>query len=114
MLGWGTGIFPSHPVDFFRSDKDSCDGGFNTPGYNNPAYDDLANQFEGAKTVAEAIVISNQMEEILFEDLPYVVLFNPPVLEVFRSDSIELPFTEVLDGLADACTGCPGTVKKTS
>ena len=114
MLGWSLSIYPDQGVDFFHSRNDTCEGGYNTPGYNNPAYDDLANQFEGAKTVAEAIVISNQMEEILFEDLPYVVLFNPPVLEVFRSDSIELPFTEVLDGLADACTGCPGTVKKTS
>ena len=107
MLGWGTGIFPSHPVDFFRSDKDSCDGGFNTPGYNNPAFDEVANKFEAAKTVDEAIALSNQMEKILYDDLPYVVLFNPPVLEVYRSDSITLPFTEVLGGIADACSGCP-------
>ena len=112
MLGWGTGIFPSHPVDFFRSDKDSCDGGFNTPGYNNPAFDEVANKFEAAKTVDEAIALSNQMEKILYDDLPYVVLFNPPVLEVYRSDSITLPFTEVLGGIADACSGCPSTVKK--
>ena len=52
------------------------------------------------------------MEKILYDDLPYVVLFNPPVLEVYRSDSITLPFTEVLGGIADACSGCPSTVKK--
>ena len=42
------------------------------------------------------------MEAILFEDLPYLVLFNPPVLEVYRGDSVVYPFTDVLGGLTDA------------
>ena len=51
---------------------------------------------------------------ILFEDLPYLVLFNPPVLEVYRGDSVEFPFTDVLSGLTSACNGCPGVVKTKS
>jgi|TARA_E500000331_G_C17242391_1_gene707566 peptide/nickel transport system substrate-binding protein len=112
MLGWGTGIFPDHTVEFFKSDKDSCDGGFNTPGFSNAEFDAFANQFEAAKTLEEAVAASNAMEKILYDELPYVVLFNPPVLEVYRSDSISLPFTDVLGGITDACSGCPGTVKK--
>ena len=50
------------------------------------------------------------MEAILFEDLPYLVLFNPPVLEVYRGDSVVYPFTDVLGGLTDACEGCASTV----
>ncbi len=114
MLGWGTGIFPDHTVEFFKSDKDSCDGGFNTPGFNNAEFDEYANQFEAAKTLSEAVAASNAMEKILYDELPYVVLFNPPVLEVYRSDSISLPFTDVLGGITDACTGCADTVKKQS
>ena len=114
MLGWGVGIYPDSAVTFFHSRNDSCNGGYNTPGYNNPEFDAVADKFEAAKTVAEAITLSNQMEAILFEDLPYLVLFNPPVLEVYRGDSVEYPFTDVLGGLTDACEGCPGVVKTKS
>ncbi len=110
MLGWGVGIYPDSAVTFFHSRNDSCNGGYNTPGYNNPEFDAVADKFEAAKTVAEAITLSNQMEAILFEDLPYLVLFNPPVLEVYRGDSVVYPFTDVLGGLTDACEGCASTV----
>ena len=50
------------------------------------------------------------MEAILFEDLPYLVLFNPPVLEVYRGDKVTYPFTDVLGGLTDSCEGCASTV----
>ncbi len=49
------------------------------------------------------------MEAILFDDLPYLVLFTPPVIEAYRSN-IEFPFTEVLDGLSNL-TALPGSVK---
>ena len=52
------------------------------------------------------------MEAILYEDLPYLVLFNPPVLEVFRGDSVDYPFTDVLGGLVDACASCASIVAK--
>ena len=110
MLGWGVGIYPDSAVTFFHSRNDSCDGGYNTPGYNNPEFDAVADKFEAAKTVSEAILLSNQMEAILFEDLPYLVLFNPPVLEVYRGDKVTYPFTDVLGGLTDACEGCASTV----
>ena len=112
MLGWSVGIYPDSAVTFFHSRNDSCGGGFNTPGYNNPEFDAVADAFEAAKTVDEAIGLSNQMEAILYEDLPYLVLFNPPVLEVFRGDSVTYPFTDVLGGLVDACASCSSIVVK--
>ena len=51
------------------------------------------------------------MEAILFDDLPYLVLFNPPVLEVYR-DSVEFPFTDVIGGLVDACGSCSSYIKQ--
>src|SRR6056300_1512010 len=62
MLGWGLGSFPDHPEAFFASKNDVCEGGFNTPGYNNPAFDAKADEFAAAKTVAEAQAISKEME----------------------------------------------------
>ena len=112
MLGWSVSIYPDFAVTGFHSRNDSCQGGFNTPGYNNPEFDAVADAFEAAKTVDEAIGLSNQMEAILYEDLPYLVLFNPPVLEVFRGDSVDYPFTDVLGGLVDACASCASIVTK--
>lgn len=53
------------------------------------------------------------MEAILFEELPYLVLFNVPTLEVYR-DTTEFPFTDVLDGLTSTGGGYPTLVKVNS
>jgi hypothetical protein len=50
------------------------------------------------------------MEAILFEELPYLVLFNVPTLEVYR-DNVEFPFTDVLDGLSGTGAGYASLVK---
>ncbi len=112
MLGWGLGSFPDHPDAFFNSANDVCEGGFNTPGYNNPEFDALAADFSAAKTVAEAQAISKAMEALLFEDMPYLVLVTTPILEVYRSEDVSFPFTTVLDGLTQTGSGYPGEVKK--
>ena len=109
MLGWGLTPYPDHVVSFFETDADACAGGLNTPGYSNPEYDALAAEFEAAKTVGEAQVISKKMETILFEDLPYLVLFTPPLIEAYRSN-IEFPYTEVLGAMSNLY-GLPGSVK---
>jgi ABC-type transport system substrate-binding protein len=110
MLGWGLSAFPNHPGDFFNSKNDTCEGGFNTPGFNNAEFDALDAEFAAAKTVGDAIAISQKMEAILFEEMPYLVLFNVPTLEVYR-DTIEFPFTEVLDGLSGTGAGYSSLVK---
>jgi len=111
MLGWGLGSFPDHPEAFFASKNDVCEGGFNTPGYNNPAFDAKADEFAAAKTVAEAQAISKEMEAMLFEDMPYIVLVTTPILEVYRGTDVEYPFTTVLDGLTQTGSGYPSNVK---
>jgi peptide/nickel transport system substrate-binding protein len=113
MLGWGLTAFPDHPEAFFASYNDTCEGGYNTPGFNNAEFDALVGEFNKAKTVADAIAISQQMEAILFEELPYLVLFNVPTLEVYRGN-VEFPFTDVLDGLTGTGGGYPSLVKVSS
>ena len=58
---------------------------------------------------SEAQVISKKMETILFEDLPYLVLFTPPLIEAYR-DNVEFPYTEVLGAMSNLY-GLPGSVK---
>ena len=110
MLGWGLGSFPDHPEAFFASYNDTCEGGYNTPGYNNAEFDALATEFKAAKKVSDAQAISKKMEALLFDDMPYLVLVTTPILEVYR-DNISFPFTDVLSGLTGTGSGYPGNVK---
>ena len=110
MLGWGLSTFPNHPGDFFNSKNDTCEGGYNTPGFNNAEFDALDAEFQAAKTISDAIVLSQKMEAILFEEMPYLVLFNVPTLEVYK-DTVEFPFTDVLDGLTGTGGGYASLVK---
>ena len=98
ILGWGLTPFPDHVFTFFDSRQDSANGGFNTPGYNNPEFDALADEFARAKTLEEARDIIFQADAILAEEVPYVVLFTTPIIEAYRN-TIEFPFTSVLDGV---------------
>lgn len=98
ILGWGLTPFPDHVFDFFTTDADSANGGFNTPGYSNPEFDALAAEFKAAKTLEEARDLIFQGDAIINEDMPYVVLFTTPIIEAYRN-TVEFPFTTVLDGL---------------
>jgi len=108
ILGWGGSAYPDHPVELFGSKYDSCEGGYNTPGFNNKEFDALTDKFGAAKTVSESIGIMNKMESILYEEMPYLVLFTTPILEAYSG--VVYPFTEVLAGLSNL-SGLPGSVK---
>jgi ABC-type transport system substrate-binding protein len=108
ILGWGLTPFPDHVFSFFESAQDSANGGFNTPGYSNPEFDALSEQFATAKTLEEARQLIFQADAIIAEDLPYVVLFTTPIIEAYRN-TIEFPFTTVLDGLQNF-NGVPTSV----
>ena len=108
ILGWGLTPFPDHVFDFFTTDADSAEGGFNTPGYSDPEFDALAQQFKQAKTLEEARDLIFQGEAIIAEDLPYVVLFTTPIIEAYRN-TVSYPFTTTLDGL-QAWSGVPSAV----
>ena len=43
-----------------------------------------------------------EMQVFLADDLPYVPLFDTPLVEAYRSDRIEYPYTESWGGLQDA------------
>ena len=116
MLGWGLGTFPDHPATFFDSAQDSCTvEGFNTTGYNtadgysNARFEELISEQKAAKTVAEAQRISKEMEAILYEDMPYLVLVTTPITEVYR-DNVVFPYTDSLDGIQDL-SGLPTEVE---
>ena len=109
ILGWSLTPFPDHIVDFFASSNDSTLGGNNYPGYSNPAFDALANEFQTTTDLDQARETIKEMDAILAEDVPYVVLFTAPILEPFNA-SLQFPFTDTLSGLQNL-QGLPSFVR---
>ncbi len=85
--------------DFFTADQDvvAGGGGENVVGYDNPEFEALSDAFDAATTLEEARGICAAMERHVAENLPYIVLWTPPIVDAWRS-RIELPFTQVLGG----------------
>ncbi|HVR32465.1 MAG TPA: ABC transporter substrate-binding protein [Acidimicrobiia bacterium] len=111
ILGWSLTPFPDHVAEFFETAGDSTLGGNNTPGYSNPEFDALAEQFRTVTDLDEARQLVREMDAILAEDLPYVTLFTTPIIEPFRTN-LSFPFTSSLDGLQNLF-GLPSFVRLT-
>ncbi|WP_038051449.1 ABC transporter substrate-binding protein [Pseudothermotoga elfii] len=109
MLGWSLGYYPDHVADFFHSRRSGV-GDFNAAGYNNPEFDKLADEFLAASDINKARELSFKLQEILAEDLPYLVLFDTPVTEAYRSDQVVFPYEKTLSGL-QYVYGTPTLVK---
>jgi ABC-type transport system substrate-binding protein len=109
MLGWSLGYYPDHMADFFHSKRAGV-GDFNAAGYNNPEFDKLADEFLAASDIDKAKELGFKLQEILAQDLPYIVLFDTPIVEAYRSDQIIFPYEQTLSGL-QYVSGVPALVK---
>ena len=68
----------------------------------------MADRLKAETDINEAAAIVRQMDAVLAQDVPYVVLFTTPVLEAFRN-TLEFPSTTTLDGLQNFLA-LPGAV----
>ena len=109
ILGWGLSLFPDYLEAFFHSKYSELEG-FNAGGYNNPEFDRLADELVAETDVAAAQQQVFGMQEFLAEELPYITLFTTPIVETYRSEKLEYPYTDNLGGLQSA-NGLPGTVQ---
>ena len=101
MLGWGGGdvsLPGTSQVAFFHSREDAVDGGgFNTPGYKSDRFDAAADAFEAATDLETAAELTKEMDAILADELPYVVLFRTPIIEAFGSN-VQFPVEVIMGG----------------
>jgi ABC-type transport system substrate-binding protein len=112
LLGWSLGnpALPTYHESFFASKNDTLvNEGDNAPGFANAEFDALVEQFNAAQTEEEAYDIMWQMEEILADELPYILLFDTGILEFYRQANVNFPFTQTLSGL-QFLSGQQGTV----
>jgi peptide/nickel transport system permease protein len=75
------------------------DGGWSDSGYSNPKYDELYQQQQIATDPNERQKIVWQMQEMAFNDRPYIVYWYPDTLQAYRSDRfknfLESPVIEI-------------------
>jgi peptide/nickel transport system substrate-binding protein len=104
ISGYSLGLYPSHLPAFFHSQS-----GANRSNYVNPTYDSVIEAFLAADEINAARQYAFAAQEILAEDVPYVVLYVNPLTEGYRRDRVRYQFTELLDGIQGSY-GMPGSV----
>ena len=97
ILGWGLTVFPDYLNDFFNSER-AVLGDLNAGGYSNPEFDVLGNELVAETDIDEAHKQASRLQELLADELPYVVLLTTQILEPVR-DNVHFPFDEVMDGV---------------
>jgi peptide/nickel transport system substrate-binding protein len=124
IWGW----FPDPDPDFILSTFTSGQCGvWSDTCYSNPEYDALYDQQQIATTVEERQAIIDQMQQIVYDEVPEVVLYYNNWLEAYRSDRWEglvqspepqgyligqfSPYSEL--SLRPVGTGGPGTTTPT-
>jgi ABC-type transport system substrate-binding protein len=109
ILGWSLTVFPDYVRDFLHSER-SGKGDNNSGGYSNPEFDKLADGIKTCLTYDDCKKVAADVQKLLSEDLPYVLLFETGITEAYRNDSIEFPYTSALGGL-QFVQGLPNAVK---
>jgi ABC-type transport system substrate-binding protein len=100
VLGYGRlNLDPDYLRTFFSSGQDKP-GGWNMSGYRNPRYDELANRSEEEMDPAQRRAILREMQMILSQDLPYLPLYNPALVEGVRADRFA-GWVEMVDGIGN-------------
>jgi peptide/nickel transport system substrate-binding protein len=83
IWAWGGDLDPSYQLSAFTTDQilnnnDSC--------YSNPEYDKLFAEQSSTVDRAQRVEIVHRMQQILYNDDPYVVLWYETNLQAYRSD----------------------------
>jgi ABC-type transport system substrate-binding protein len=101
ILGWSLGnvAFPDYFESFWHSRNDTAvTGNSNTPGYNNPEYDALIDEFMSTADIERAQELIYEAQLMLANDRPYVCLFYKQTIDLARN-TLLFPYTESLGGL---------------
>ena len=109
ILGWSLTAFPDYLEAFFHSRHSELEG-YNPGGYNNPEFDRLADQLLTETDLEKARQQVYEMQAFIAEELPYVTLFDTPIVETYRSEKIEFPYTKTWGGIQKA-DGMPSLVQ---
>ncbi|MGF1666945.1 MAG: ABC transporter substrate-binding protein [Acidimicrobiia bacterium] len=113
VLGWRlpNPAMPVYHESFWASKNDTLlNDGNNNTGFSDPEFDALVVEYNRAETEEDAFELLWRMEQIVFDAKPYVVLYDAPVTEAFRRDTVVYPFSTSLSGL-QFLNGLPALVR---
>jgi peptide/nickel transport system substrate-binding protein len=85
IWGWGSDPDPDFMLSVMTSDQ-FVDGGWSDSGYSNPEYDQLYLDQQTAIDKNERQKIVWKMQEMVYNDRPYIILYYERTLEAYRSD----------------------------
>ena len=105
ILGYGKlNLDPDYVGTFFYSKQDK-ERGWNMSGYRNKTFDKLRNKQRGQLDRDQRRETLWEMQRILIEDVPYIPLYNPNVLEAARSDQFS-GWVEMVEGIGNIWSFC--------
>ena len=83
IWGWGGDVDPNSLLEIFNCDQI---GGSSDSMYCNPAYDELFTGQNVATSPEERKALMDQMQEIVYNEAPYHILYYDAALHVYRTD----------------------------
>ena len=85
IWGWGADPDPDFILSVLLTDQ-FVPGGWSDSGYHNPEYDQLYLDQQAAVNREDRQAIIYKMQEIAYNDRPYIVLYYNKALQAYRSD----------------------------
>ena len=105
ILGYGSlSLDPDYLRVFFHSAFDR-ERGWNMSGYHNPEFDLIADASQGAMDLQERRALIYRMQEIIAEDVPYLPLYRPRMIEAVRTDHYT-GWVPMLEGIGNLWSFC--------
>ncbi len=105
ILGYGRlSLDPDYLRKFFHSSQDKKRGG-NKGGYKNPEFDRIADASARMMDPEKRRELIWDMQKILMQDLPYLPLYNPNLVEAVRNDKFT-GWVQMLEGIGNFWSFC--------
>jgi peptide/nickel transport system substrate-binding protein len=105
ILGYGSlSLDPDYLRNFFISTNNKTRG-WNMSGYNNPAFDKIANQSAETMNRDERRKLIWEMQKIIMGDVPYMPLYNPKLIEAARKGKFT-GWVQMLGGIGNLWSFC--------
>ena len=89
---------------FFHSSQDKKQGG-NKSGYRNPDFDRIADLSARTMNRAKRQKLIREMQKIILQDLPFIPLYNPILIEAVRTERFT-GWVETLEGIGNSWSFC--------
>lgn len=88
LWGWGPDPDPDFILSVMTTDQ-FVDGGWSDSGYMNPVYDQLYLDQQVAVDQDERQKIVWEMQQMIFDDRPYIILWYEDILQAYRTDKFQ-------------------------